>query len=55
LVERELSNTEQGSRKPRTFIDASASKQPDWFYEKNLPLENRKEGKVREPTFEGGS
>jgi len=53
LVERELSDTERGPRQPRTFIDALESKQPDWFYEKDLLLEDRQDGKVREPTFEG--
>jgi len=54
LVEKELSAPATDSRALRTFVDAFASEHPDWFYEKDLPLEDRKSGKVRGSLFESG-
>ena len=37
---------------PRTWVDAFRADHPDWFYEKELPLEDRKAGKLRAFSFE---
>ena len=52
LVERELSAPPASKQIPKTWMDAFQSKQPDWFYEKDLPLESRKAGSHRRPLFE---
>lgn len=53
LVERELSAPSSPHETPKTWVDAFVSEQPDWFYEKDLPLENRKSGHLRKPLFGG--
>lgn len=53
LVARELSSPAQAH--PRTWIDAFSSEQPEWFYEKELPLEDRKAGTIRPSVFEQNS
>lgn len=55
LVERELSTPPSAEAPPRTWIDAFSSEQPDWFYEKELPLKDRKAGSVRQSVFEQDS
>ena len=53
LVERELVKSVEAKPKPKTWIDAmSVEGMPDWFYEKDFPLEDRKEWKEREVNFE---
>jgi len=55
LVERELSTPQPSEEPPRTWIDAFSSEQPGWFYEKDLPLHDRKAGSVRRSVFERDS
>lgn len=52
LMRRELDASDSTSPEPRTWIDAFSSDHPKWFYEKELPLEDRKAGKIREFSFE---
>jgi hypothetical protein len=51
LVARELAKPD--TEKPKTWMDAmSVNGAPDWFYEKDFPLEDRKAMKIREFDFE---
>lgn len=52
LVERELGSSEAGRFAPRTWIDAFESEHPDWYYERDLPLEDRYAGSIRDSLFE---
>jgi len=53
LVRRELAFPEASREKPQTLIEAMAVPgMPDWFYEKEFPLPDRRETKHREFTFE---
>ena len=53
LVRRELEGGRARPGKPRTWMEAmSVDGAPDWFYEKEFPLEDRKAMKVREFDFE---
>lgn len=51
LIERELSAPSCAEHSVRSWIDAFESEQPDWFYDKELPIENRKTKQLREPLF----
>ena len=55
LVARELYTSSPAQEHPRTWIDAFSSEQPEWFYEKELPLEDRKAGAIRPSVFEQNS
>lgn len=52
LVRRELTNPPKTQSEPRTLVDAFSSDYPEWFYEKDFPLEDRRAGKVRDFSFE---
>jgi len=52
LVRRELNGNSSGEGKGRTLIEAFSGDHPDWFYERDFPLEDRKAGKVRDFRFE---
>lgn len=53
LVRRELAAPETGTEDPKTLIEAmKVPGMPDWFYEKDFPLPDRKATKHREFSFE---
>ena len=53
LVRRELAEPTFSSHEPQSLADAlRLPDAPDWFYEKDFPLPDRKETKHREFTFE---
>jgi len=53
LVERELAVPTGTARTPKTWMDAMAAREaPDWFYEREFPLEDRKATPIREFSFE---
>ncbi len=53
LVRRELAAPPAGPEEPKTLAEAMrVPGMPDWFYEKEFPLEDRKNIKHREFTFE---
>ena len=53
LLAREVKARRSGGSEQKTWIEAmSVDGAPDWFYEREFPLENRKVGKVREFNFE---
>jgi len=53
LVEKELEKPVVKVPKPLTWGEAMSVKgMPDWFYEKDFPLEDRKSMKIREFNFE---
>ncbi len=52
LVQRELA-APPAKEEPKSLVEAlRLPNAPDWFYEKDLPLPNRKQTKLREFTFE---
>jgi len=55
VVERELSRPMASEQPVRTWVDAFSSEHPDWFYEKDLPLEGRRTSPLRKPLFEKDS
>lgn len=53
LVRRELAAPPAGPEEPKTLIEAlTVPGMPDWFYEKEFPLEDRRTWAAREFTFE---
>ncbi len=53
LVRRELAAPDSPVQKPKTLIEAlTVPGMPDWFYEKEFPLPDRRETKHREFSFE---
>jgi hypothetical protein len=53
LVKRELESNPTFHSKSQTWMEAmTVDGMPDWFYEKDFPLEDRKAAKVREFNFE---
>jgi hypothetical protein len=53
LVHRELSATPPAMEEPKCWMEAlKVPDAPDWFYEKDFPLPDRKQTKHREFTFE---
>jgi hypothetical protein len=56
LVRRELSTPHtMGEEEPKSWMEAlRLPDAPDWFYEKDFPLPDRKETKHRDFTFEPG-
>jgi hypothetical protein len=53
LLERELERPSAASEKSKSLIEAATlSDAPDWFYDKDFALEDRRQGKVRHFTFE---
>jgi len=53
LMRREVEARTAKPDKPKTWMDAmSVEGAPDWFYEKEFPLEDRKTMKIREFDFE---
>lgn len=52
LVERELGKPSAPAEKPQTLIEAmTVPGMPDWFYERDFPLEDRKTMEIREFSF----
>lgn len=47
LIKCSLEQTQNNKEKRKNWCDAFSDDHPDSFYEKELPLENRKAGKVR--------
>jgi hypothetical protein len=53
LMRREIEARKAKPEKPKTWMDAmTVDGAPEWFYEKDFPLEDRKSMKVREIDFE---
>ncbi len=53
LLERELNRSSGASEKAKSIIDAATLHDvPDWFYDRDFVMEDRKQGKVRQFTFE---
>ena len=53
LLRREVEARTSKSERPKTWMDAmSVDGAPDWFYEKEFPLEDRKAMKIREFDFD---
>ncbi len=53
LMRREIEARNVRVEKPKTLLEAlSLQDAPEWFYEKDFPLEDRKSMKVREFKFE---
>lgn len=53
LVQRELAAPPQATEEPKSLMEAMRIPDaPDWFYEKDFPLPDRKQTKHREFSFE---
>lgn len=53
LLERDLEKPEGKVEKPKTWVEAmTVEGMPDWFYEKDFPLEDRKAMVIRDFNFE---
>lgn len=53
LMEKELQRRNALKERPKTWMEAMETEDmPEWFYEKEFPLEDRKAMKVREFNFE---
>ena len=53
LVDAEVARRESRGERPKTLAEAlTLPDAPDWFYEKEFPLEDRKAVKEREFTFD---
>lgn len=53
LIDAEVARRESQARRPKTLSEAlTLPDAPDWFYEKDFPLEDRKAEKERDFTFD---
>ena len=53
VVDAEIARRESRASRPKTLAEAlTLPGAPDWFYEKEFPLEDRKGTKVRDFSFE---
>ena len=53
LLTQRLSSASAGNREPKSLLEAmTVPGVPDWFYERAFPLDDRREWKAREFTFD---